>query len=337
MSLFFCLRRPFQLQSHRLNPIRRLHAQTTSTRLSRQFFAFKSPQHGLSQPGHQQPCNQLTFRSVFQKRLFASRRNNRPRPISIPKRQPATREPVSEPEPEPYQEPEVEQETDPSSKLKGIVIWGFIGINVAIFLWIQFAKLQNTQGNKGPMSTIVANFPLSLRGVLKEKRYSQLLASMFTHFDVMHLAFNMFAFHAFASLLKQAPFVSAPGFATLVIGSGLFGGVAWLVQRFIKLQQTRKYEERFAVGFSGAVMGVGAAAAMIAPRAQMLLMGVLPVPMWLLVGGYLAYDGVYLSTEGTGTAHAGHLGGLAFGFIYYLLFVRRGKMRYWRSLRKPRI
>jgi hypothetical protein len=54
----------------------------------------------------------------------------------------------------------------------------------------------------------------------------------------------------------------------------------------------------------------------------------IPVPLWVLLGIYVLYDlhPVLLTLSGdqvfTGIAHAGHLGGLAFGLLYWKLGVR---------------
>lgn len=80
------------------------------------------------------------------------------------------------------------------------------------------------------------------------------------------------------------------------------------------------------LGFSGAVMSISTVTACLAPKARMLLMGFIPMPLWGLVTGYAVYDGYFLNDPNTRTAHAGHLGGLAFGILYYVLKLRGMKM-----------
>lgn len=70
-------------------------------------------------------------------------------------------------------------------------------------------------------------------------------------------------------------------------------------------------------------MGLGASAAMLAPTANMLLFGIVPVPMWALFAGYTVYDTYYLDNPASRTGHAAHLGGGAFGAIFYTLVLRR--------------
>jgi hypothetical protein len=64
------------------------------------------------------------------------------------------------------------------------------------------------------------------------------------------------------------------------------------------------------------------------PFETFLLLWLLPVPLWALLGVYVLFDlhPVLLALAGnqifTGVAHAGHLGGLAFGYVYWRLGLR---------------
>ena len=59
------------------------------------------------------------------------------------------------------------------------------------------------------------------------------------------------------------------------------------------------------------------------PFEQFLLFWFIPMPLWAMLGLYMLYDlhPVLLALAGdpmfTGVAHASHLGGLAFGFLYW--------------------
>lgn len=76
------------------------------------------------------------------------------------------------------------------------------------------------------------------------------------------------------------------------------------------------------LGFSGAVMGISSVAACMAPTSKVLIYGIVPLPLWAMVAGYAVYDGYYLNSADTRVGHAGHLGGLAFGMVYYLARLR---------------
>jgi hypothetical protein len=78
-----------------------------------------------------------------------------------------------------------------------------------------------------------------------------------------------------------------------------------------------------AIGASGAVMGVMMLYVIYYPHEQFMIFWFIPMPLWALLSLYVLYDlhPVLLQLAGdqlfTGVAHAGHLGGLAFGFIYW--------------------
>ena len=78
-----------------------------------------------------------------------------------------------------------------------------------------------------------------------------------------------------------------------------------------------------AIGASGAVMAVMMVYVIFYPFEQFLLFWVVPVPLWALMSIYVLYDlhPILLSLAGdpmfTGVAHASHLGGLVFGFLYW--------------------
>src|SRR5207237_6940282 len=82
------------------------------------------------------------------------------------------------------------------------------------------------------------------------------------------------------------------------------------------------------IGAAVAVMGVMMLYVIFYPFETFLLFWVMPVPLWVLMSVYVLYDlhPVLLQLAGdqifTGVAHAGHLGGLAFGFLYWRLGLR---------------
>ena len=78
-----------------------------------------------------------------------------------------------------------------------------------------------------------------------------------------------------------------------------------------------------AIGASGAIMAVMMLYVIFYPFEQFLLFWFIPMPLWALLGLYMLYDlhPVLMALAGdpmfTGVAHASHLGGLAFGFLYW--------------------
>lgn len=162
------------------------------------------------------------------------------------------------------------------------------------------------------------NFTLKLSDV-NNGRYWTLLASAFSHIGFYHLLGNMFSLHAFSSYTSLA--IPPASLATLLVGSALCGSIGWLYHE--NSQGKTRYGEARALGASGMVMGVGSAAACLMPNARVLLMAVIPVPLWVLVPAYFIYDAYYLNAVDSRVAHAGHIGGSIFGVVFYALVLRR--------------
>jgi membrane associated rhomboid family serine protease len=140
----------------------------------------------------------------------------------------------------------------------------------------------------------------------------------------MHILGNMMSAYYLGKLVTMTPSVRPFQIVGLVLGSGICGSLGWLYQQYYRARKSGVIAQRHGLGFSGSVMGLGVVAAMMYPTTTMLIYGIVPVPLWALVGGYFAYDAYYLQQNNTGVAHAGHVGGFAFGVLYYFLSIRRG-------------
>lgn len=209
-----------------------------------------------------------------------------------------------------------------------LLVKGFMGINIAVFGYGAYAKAQAQEGYMENFRTFYQNMTMNLRDV-KNGYYWQVITNVFTHTGLVHIAFNLFTFWSLGGALAALP-VTPGQFTLIVLGSGLMGSLGWLAQEELRVQAGDSGFPRRALGFSGALVGAVTVVACFMPRNQVSLFGVVPVPLWLLTIGYAVYDGYYLNSENTRTAHAGHLGGLAFGLAYYFLRLRR--LRYPGSL-----
>jgi len=208
-------------------------------------------------------------------------------------------------------------------------IWALIGVNTAVYVAVDYSSPSGSgipgfhlTSNPSLYYKLRRNLPLSLDNI-REGKYWTIITSGFTHFGLYHLIGNMFALHAFGSYLARGTTFSrplpVPNLAILAFGSLVSGSCFFLINQ--------KKRERFhhtveGIGASGMAMGLGAAAALLAPKSRLLIWGIIPVPLWLLIGGYFVIDYGLLGSN-TGVAHEGHLGGLAFGVLYYVLTLRR--------------
>lgn len=79
-----------------------------------------------------------------------------------------------------------------------------------------------------------------------------------------------------------------------------------------------------ALGLSGVVMGLIAALSLAAPTAKFDVARKQSLPAWLLMALYIFYDSSRLNDLNSEVGHAAHLGGAAFGAIFYFLALRGG-------------
>ena len=132
--------------------------------------------------------------------------------------------------------------------------------------------------------------------------------------DLLHILFNMLFVWWFGKALETM--FGSREFLLFYLTAAIAAGLCFIgLQLFLG-------DLIPAIGASGAVMAIVMVYAMYYPRHQIYLMGILPLEIRWLVVLYVIFDGlpVLNSLAGhmgsDGIAHAAHLGGLAFGFLY---------------------
>lgn len=145
-----------------------------------------------------------------------------------------------------------------------------------------------------------------------------LITSAFSHRDFGHFMANTLAFHTFCNVLTSI--VPPIHFLGLIATTGIASSAAFLFQ-----QSRSKFPNRRvrALGMSGITSGIGVATAVFAPNMYVLVMG-FPVPIWVTLGGYAAWDTVFLQSENSTTGHASHLGGALAGLVYAIALRAQG-------------
>lgn len=158
----------------------------------------------------------------------------------------------------------------------------------------------------------------------------QIATHMFAHLArnehnqivVYHILLNMFALWMFGKTLENVWGSKRFLFFYLVCGVG--AAIVHLLAQYF----TGNYS--FAVGASGAVMGVLAAFAYLFPNTELYIM-LIPIPVkakWAILG-YIIYDIVGGITGGDHIAHFAHLGGALTGFILVLIWNKTNKKRFY--------
>ena len=141
------------------------------------------------------------------------------------------------------------------------------------------------------------------------------LGCAFSHTNILHMGVNLFVWNNFANAIWP---LSRGHYAIIILGSALTSSAAWVYDA------QSKPSNHGALGSSGIVSGVMTTVTMFYPTVQASLFGILPMPLWVLTCGFFALDYSLMKSSGDSrVGHSAHLGGAAFGFLYYSVFLRR--------------
>ena len=152
----------------------------------------------------------------------------------------------------------------------------------------------------------------------------QLFTHMFTHANLSHIFFNMFNLWMFGRILENV--WGSKKFLAFYFICGLAAAAAHLAVQYL----TGGYS--FAVGASGAVMGVMVAFAYTFPNTKLMFI-FFPVPIkakWIIMA-MIAFDlfGGLGYTGGDGIAHWAHLGGAAAGFVIVYYWNKTDRQKFY--------
>jgi membrane associated rhomboid family serine protease len=201
-----------------------------------------------------------------------------------------------------------------------------IAINVAVFV-LQLM----TDDPKTGLGGATAWLELSAIRVVDHWEVWRLVTSAFCHDpkDIWHIIFNMFGLWIFGSQVEaiygEREFLRFYLTAALISSIG-FLGFELVVNHFALHRIPHE------LGASGAVMAVMMLCAMYYPTMKMLIMFIIPIELRWLVLIFVVYDLYPLLRElgGAGAfdqvAHATHLAGLLYGFLYKRFDLRYGRL-----------
>lgn len=172
--------------------------------------------------------------------------------------------------------------------------------------------------------TLDSQYQITMRGALWPVNTPffepyQIVTTMFLHapsFSMFfHILFNMFALFMFGRVLEN---VWGPKrFLFFYLACGIGASLVHLLMQYLMGTFS------FAIGASGAVMGVMVAFGYLFPNTELLIMFI-PVPVkakWVVLG-YVLIDlfGGFGNIQGDSIAHFAHLGGALTGFIIVLFW-----------------
>ena len=220
------------------------------------------------------------------------------------------------------------------------IVKNLIFINVLFFLATEF--LFRDIGEFG-LQGVFGLWPVNHENF----RPYQIFTHMFTHAGIGHIFFNMFSLWMFGRMLEN---IWGPKkFLLFYLICGIGAAVAHMsvayfqykpileALEFAKATGQTEYVEHlqsfagYAVGASGAVMGVLVGFAYLFPNTElMLLFPPIPIKAKWLILGLVAFDLFGgLGRTSDGIAHWAHLGGAAMGFILVYIWNKTNKKTFY--------
>lgn len=167
-------------------------------------------------------------------------------------------------------------------------------INVAIFILQQFTGLT----------------PYLWLGGGRLAEIWRLFSYMFAHGNVPHILFNMWQLYVLGKAVEQK--MGASLFLKLYLTTGVVGGLSWLISDLVWGSGQGRL-----VGASGAIFGIMAAAALLFPKMQVMLLFppvVLEVRTLVIC---LALINILVGVAGhDNVAQVAHIGGLIAGYLF---------------------
>ncbi len=186
--------------------------------------------------------------------------------------------------------------------------------NLALFMI--FILVLNFSSDPALGGFIAVNLLFSPQDLVELRPWT-LITSMFLHASVLHVVFNILFLYLLGLPLEDR--IGGPAFAVLYLATGIGASLVFALVEWGNMV--------FALGASGAVMGIAGAFLALYPRERIffiLVFIILPqVRVSLAVGVVIIGEALllFLGVQ-DGIAHAAHMGGVGFG-ILLATFLRR--------------
>lgn len=155
--------------------------------------------------------------------------------------------------------------------------------------------------------------------VYHQKQYFRFITSGLIHSDYMHLFFNMFTFFFFGRSIEMVfSHVFGQAGIALFVGFYLLAIVVSDIPSFIKHRNQRNYNS---LGASGGVSAVVFSWILFFPTEFIYIMGIIPLPGFVLGVLFVAYSYYQGKRQGTLINHDAHLFGALFGVLFTIVII----------------
>lgn len=131
--------------------------------------------------------------------------------------------------------------------------------------------------------------------------------------DFRHILFNMIGLWFFGRMVEER--YGSREYLTFFLTAVVFAGLVWVIGELVANRGFAPGPNM--LGASGGIAAVLILFAMNYPRQTVLFMFVIPMPMWVLAVMLVVMDAYGAISRSGGVAFTAHLGGAAFGYLYY--------------------
>jgi len=203
------------------------------------------------------------------------------------------------------------------TRFGGISLWSMntklIAINIAVFVvnsLFSQAVVDQDGFLLGHLHPIREWGLFSVDTAIKHFQIWRFLTFQFLHANLQHIAYNMIALFFFGPMIES--YFGSRKYLAFYLISGFAGAITYML-----LWAARVYPSNAEmVGASAGIFGVLIAAAQVAPDAQVLIYGIIPMRLRVMAWGLLAIAAYTVLTNGNNAGgEAAHLGGAAAGFL----------------------
>lgn len=136
--------------------------------------------------------------------------------------------------------------------------------------------------------------------------------------SINHLLFNGIALFFFGRTINQR--LGGREYLTFFFAAAAFAGLAWSVSEV--LADGLAQRTPVLLGASGGIAAIVVLFALWYPNVQVYIMGVLPIPAWLMAVLFIGQDVMGALGRSGNVAYTAHLGGALFGYLYFRYGVR---------------
>ncbi|MFB6319237.1 rhomboid family intramembrane serine protease [Saccharicrinis sp. FJH54] len=201
---------------------------------------------------------------------------------------------------------------------KGSIVTRILYVNIGVFIFIRLAdvvfKLTGMEASSWSHPLYLLSVPSDPAELIRKPW--TLITYMFTHFEFLHILFNMLWFYWFARFFLML--YNEKQLLGLYITGGLAGAALYLVA-YNLIPFFANQDPNILLGASASVLAIVVAVAVTAPNNEINLMFIGPVKMKYLALFTVVIDLISVTGDNAG-GHIAHLGGAAWGWLYVIAF-----------------